>query len=345
MAPQTKRPRSSSSSQAETSNKYPRTNPKPTPHDAIWFDDGSIVLATDVHLYRAHKSILAQYFTVFKDMFDMPTGEEGFGDGGSVSAERWDGLLLVRMAGDSDEDVYHLLMTLYDREYHQKDKPTTLPIILALLNLGTKYDIAAIRREVIEHLSIYYPSEYENWFSDYQPPLLKEDQGTPKDANFQLLAAARRCNAGSILPMLFYSCAIEPLDKIFESMNLLDIKDFKNLIDGRENMLARWVSIFGKTVLRPEDKCQSQTCSDARIRMFSHRMYFEVEFPPEIFPLGAYTGALRELGKGEDYKNLCRSCVLKFHSCLPAFMFMFWEALPCIFRLCRWDDLPESIDA
>ena len=25
--------------------------------------------------------------------------------------------------------------------YHQKDKPTTLPIILALLNLSTKYDI------------------------------------------------------------------------------------------------------------------------------------------------------------------------------------------------------------
>ncbi|KLO04230.1 hypothetical protein SCHPADRAFT_815900, partial [Schizopora paradoxa] len=76
----------------------------------IWFEDGSIVLATTAHLYRVHKSILAKNSSFFKDMFDFPTsGEQGETEGAVANAERWKGVPLVRMIGDSDEDVYHLL--------------------------------------------------------------------------------------------------------------------------------------------------------------------------------------------------------------------------------------------
>ncbi|KLO06256.1 hypothetical protein SCHPADRAFT_695050 [Schizopora paradoxa] len=248
MAPRTKRPRSNSSSQAETSsNKSPRTNPKPTPHDALWFDDGSIVLATDVHLYRVHKGVLARNSSVFKDMFNFPTSVEGGGmNDDATNAEEWDGVPMVKMAGDSDEDVYHLLMALYDREYHEKDKPTTLPIILALLNLSTKYDIPVIRQEVIRHLLIHFPSDQEKLDSDVDIPLFDENQETPKDVNFQLLASARRCNAGPILPMLFYTCAIEPLETIFEHITRFETEDFKRLIVGREQLISRWIQLFAK---------------------------------------------------------------------------------------------------
>lgn len=85
------------------------------PHEALWFDDASIVLATDIHVYRVHKSMLSKYSSVFKDMLEIPF--EGVDEDGATGVDRWDGLPLVRMAGDSDENVSHLLMALYDREY------------------------------------------------------------------------------------------------------------------------------------------------------------------------------------------------------------------------------------
>ena len=90
---------------------------RPTPHDELWFEDGSIVLQTDLHLYRVHNSMLAKYSSVFKDMFEMPNGGDGGRVSGGVDEDTYDGLPLVRMAGDSDDDVFHFLMTIYNREY------------------------------------------------------------------------------------------------------------------------------------------------------------------------------------------------------------------------------------
>lgn len=90
-----------------------------TPHDTIWLEDGSIVLATDVHVFRVHKSILAKNSSVFKNMLNFPTGGdelEGGVNDDAADAEQWDGLPLVRMVHDNDEDVCHLLMALYDRQ-------------------------------------------------------------------------------------------------------------------------------------------------------------------------------------------------------------------------------------
>lgn len=92
-------------------------------HDVLWYEDGSIILATDVHLYCVHKSFLASSSTVFKDMLAMPSADsEGIAVGSSQEMHMgkdediYEGKPVVRMFGDSDENVYHLLMALYDRK-------------------------------------------------------------------------------------------------------------------------------------------------------------------------------------------------------------------------------------
>ncbi len=127
MPPRTKRPRTSSNaSDTNTeggSKEDGGTNNIPSVkiHDKLWYNDGSIVLATDVHLYRVHKSILAKQSTVFRDMFHGSgnSGDESM-EGSSACvdscSEQWDGLPLVKLVGDEDEDVCHFLMALYDRK-------------------------------------------------------------------------------------------------------------------------------------------------------------------------------------------------------------------------------------
>lgn len=104
-----KRRRLSESSQADDGGdqqEAPKTDSRP--HDDFWFNDGSIVLATDVHLYRVHKSVLSRYSKVFKEMFEIPTG-----DSDAANTERWEDVPIVRMAGDTDEGVCLLLKALY----------------------------------------------------------------------------------------------------------------------------------------------------------------------------------------------------------------------------------------
>ncbi len=89
---------------------------KPKPHDTLWFDDGNIVLATDVHLYCVHRGILAKNSSVFKDMLTLPNVSQTSDAMDDAAEESWEGKSLVKMVGDDDESFYHLLMTLYDRE-------------------------------------------------------------------------------------------------------------------------------------------------------------------------------------------------------------------------------------
>ncbi len=72
----------------------------PTPQDEVWYADGNIVLATEKHLYRVHKSILAKYSTVFADMFQFEMAGVGDEEGNQVQAnggamdalnDRWEG--------------------------------------------------------------------------------------------------------------------------------------------------------------------------------------------------------------------------------------------------------------
>ncbi len=116
MPPRAKRLRSNSDASEDLEDGAVQSIAPPKPHDALWIEDGNIVLATDAHLYRVHRGVLARNSSVFKDMLEIPTGgAEGGADHGT-GVDQWEGLPLVKMVGDSDESVSHLLMTLYDRE-------------------------------------------------------------------------------------------------------------------------------------------------------------------------------------------------------------------------------------
>ena len=87
-------------------------------HETYWFADGNVVLATDSTLYRVHKGVLSLQSAFFKDIFELT---ELHGSSGEVGREAngeeevmVDGLPVVKMAGDSDEDVEYLIQSIYN---------------------------------------------------------------------------------------------------------------------------------------------------------------------------------------------------------------------------------------
>ncbi|KLO06824.1 hypothetical protein SCHPADRAFT_945787 [Schizopora paradoxa] len=311
---------------------------RPKPHETLWFDDGSIVLATDVHLYRVHKSMLAKYSSVFKDMLEMPIGGGEHGNsGGGVDADSWDGLPLVRLVGDSDENVYHLLMMLYDCDFYDVHKPTTLPIITSLLLMSTKYDIPSVRTQVIKRLENYYPNEIVKVFEILAEALFDED--VPDDCDFQLLAVAHKCNILRLLPMLFYKCAARSLRTILKYSDNLEKEILHKILIGREYML-QLSNDFGALLLFPNVKCDSTNCMDTRRAMIEVWGRSSDEYP-RLLPIEVIVVGLRLMGaKGnEGNLNCCAGCREKSASARSKFKEDFWEDLPNIFGLDSWNDV------
>ncbi len=111
----------------------------PKPHDALWFPDGNVVLATNKYLFRVHKGVLSLQSSVFKDMFELPTVDDSnpsvSGHTSVMVPEQYEGLPLVTLVGDNGDDVLHLLRAAYERrcvviycnlKSHEKKKSTDI---------------------------------------------------------------------------------------------------------------------------------------------------------------------------------------------------------------------------
>lgn len=77
---------------------------------ALWFEDGSVILASGTKLFRVHKSFLAKTSEVFADLFSVPQPAQLV-----EGTDMYQGLPLVYLAGDDEEDVLHFLKCIYER--------------------------------------------------------------------------------------------------------------------------------------------------------------------------------------------------------------------------------------
>ncbi len=89
-------------------------------HPTLWYEDGNVLLTTDAYIYRVHKGVLQQQSSLFRTTLLVHGGAAGRSPRvvAAVGAivEEWDELTVVQLS-DPDEDVCHLLMTLYNRRY------------------------------------------------------------------------------------------------------------------------------------------------------------------------------------------------------------------------------------
>lgn len=84
----------------------------------LWFDDGNVILATQTHMFRVHRSVLAQCSSVFRDKFSVMLSESQCAAGGNGAqagsiAEYFDGALVLH-SQDDWKDVKIFLMVCFD---------------------------------------------------------------------------------------------------------------------------------------------------------------------------------------------------------------------------------------
>lgn len=70
----------------------------------VWYLDGSAILLAENTLFRVYSGLLAQYSTVFRDMFQIPQPD---------LQEQYDGLPLIELY-DSAVDLRRFLIAMHN---------------------------------------------------------------------------------------------------------------------------------------------------------------------------------------------------------------------------------------
>ncbi len=126
--------------------------------------------------------------------------------------------------------------------------------------MGTKYDFRSVRTDMMNHLAVYFPDTY----GVYKQRSAKHHNITFTDEDiFELLALARREDARTIQPYLFYLCAARPASHIAELFDPLTKEDRSLCLDGHDKLQKRSFQMFFAAL-------QSENCGRDARNFFIH---------------------------------------------------------------------------
>lgn len=340
----------------------------PVPHDALWFGDGNVVLATGNYLFRVHKGVLSLQSSVFRDMFELPTvdgsnlrGEHGAG----MVPELYEGLPLVTLAGDKGDDVVHLLRAAYERRcvfelclrFHQylKDKKYRYydrydydgPVekVIALLLLSKKYDFADIQRDVMKQLIRLCPTTLHEYETLQKP---KKDEHDIPEYTFEycrpdfyeiLLIAAFSANVTVLLPTLYYANADAAIQYYFNDVqDFLDPRCLEVLLCGNEALAADIRSVLSSCLL----KCVRCVLRHRRGEFIGIPELYGSDDLPNTSNISRITWEALEKSFPT---RVCSKCKADIKKSMVEERLRIWDKIPSYFELPDWEKIREDAKA
>lgn len=217
-----------------------------------------------------------------------------------------------------------------------------MSIISSLLVMSTKYDVPIIRRDTIQHLSLYFPNNLET-FDDLRDHGSTRPQGlfgNEGDCDyFKLLSAARRGSAEILLPALMYLCSTEDTKVLFEHQNVISSEDFHAILKARR-LLEINANTIGLAFMLHSDYCRGVGCQITKSELF--QVYYE---RPNAYgkPYSALDRPINVLeGWNGERGQVCYFCVEYCREKLQEARRSCWEYLPEIFGLGSWERLKNG---
>ncbi|KAJ6476058.1 hypothetical protein C8R47DRAFT_664880 [Mycena vitilis] len=325
----------------------------------FYFEDGNIVLSAKefedcVVYFRLHRSIISKHSPVFADMFELPP---------HPSAEQYDGVPLVEMAGDSAETLRSLIALLYDPQcittiLNGEDFATRMydPVVLA-----RKYQIDWIRTMVASHLKSQWILTLVGWDrvanSEVSDALAREDrESTKADDSLKLprlpepvtaIRLAHECDVPEVLPMAFLHLLRQRVDTYSDDetddeddqharvwqvpeRQLLTTADLERLILARER-IGRWFANRRDTRWQQNlEQCRLDGFADCHLSVMRIRCAIATSVARDGNVLAASQWILQH---GGPTAGICPDCRTGFREEIEEMREIFFEKLSTFFSL------------
>ncbi|KAF9446566.1 hypothetical protein P691DRAFT_776773 [Macrolepiota fuliginosa MF-IS2] len=314
----------------------------------VYCDDGNVLLVAGTTCFRVHQSLLAKHSSVFHDMFNIPQPN---------SQETFEGVPKVDLQ-DDPAVVRALLRVIYEpftsplKTWLTQPTAKSVAEMVGVMSLALKYEIDALRNEIVQQLSSAWPRSIEDW--DLLEKKHEMFSDTPRLDPAAAIRMARIADLPEILPLAYY-CTIQAFPKPLMNAvgggdetsgedntsikeghamtHLLDRRDLAALALGREEM-GKWVAQYARVKFRTWN-CHSSmnqrgfVCSQ-RIHLRWAEVLEDVTMRRDVLEI------LREhagWGTGTFGSILCSPCQSAYVEIMREMRRDFFQALPKIFGL------------
>ncbi|OSD03783.1 hypothetical protein PYCCODRAFT_197393 [Trametes coccinea BRFM310] len=272
--------------------------PTPTKDDALWFEDGNLVVVARSVKFRVYRGLLLAHSPVLRDMISMPQPplNQGAEDEHVGLAEEEDGCIVVPI-DFSPEDMRHFLRAFFHNSLsmYVKPKHPSFNEISARIRVGHFLQCDQMVQQCVDYLKRYYvPGPEFDWNVDEdededddtdegesEDAYEDEDEDEEEGAKLQIfdihppafrlrhaigvVNLARLTKASSILPVALAQCAVLS-ERLFDGLERedgthekLDVDDMKRIWNAR-GLLIQSCREAEEGALRQHAKAERQLC-------------------------------------------------------------------------------------
>ncbi|KAJ7245038.1 hypothetical protein B0H12DRAFT_1203528 [Mycena haematopus] len=315
-----------------------------------YFDDGNVILmcgdSPATVTFRVHRSVMARHSEVFDSMFLVPQP-------GTDMVETLDGCQVVRM-WDPPVELSNLIAALYDGPKFANESLEDFYYLAGILRLATKYFIAKLRSQAIQHLTqtwSYTLKGHDDMVEFALRAPLVGGLSYPRVHPLHVISLAREVNVRIVLPSAVYFLSLYPLEDLLRAdhpklivehpsrpssvLSPSDLRDYTLMFQNRLDTILHFVRTFcGKWTV-------SQTCSTASacahgFAKLSSRL--NRSWITRTGPLHYMSQAVFDLSE-DSKKTVCGPCRRAFAQDVAALREKVWNELPSILSLPSWEEM------
>lgn len=228
---------------------------------------------------------------------------------------------------------------MYLYRYFHKDKPWDLPVIMALLRTGTKYQIDHLRHEAILDLYRRFPTTLDA-YERLEREANRHDAWNLSDNSLLLVHYAMRHGFQSIIPALLAmdGFGISDVLKAHQStgpMMHLFLPDLRRMLLASQHVMIWQTTNMPICLSAGSDDCETPVeCQRARtdslLEMFEDAPH---EYTAFVYPIDTVHW---------PWPALCANCGPRAGSEYEAQRRMLWDKLPSFLDLPGWDVLEKE---
>ncbi|KAF8959864.1 hypothetical protein BDZ97DRAFT_1666624 [Flammula alnicola] len=301
----------------------------------LWFEDANVIFQAGQKLFRVHRSILSARSPIFNDMFSVP----------QPAAETQSGTInndceCIHLP-DSEVDVYYFFLAIFDASFFEGPPSTPfLGILISILRLSTKYEVAFLKRRAVSHLNALFPPDRHAMQASLKTLFIKfgiQDNKT-KLMLLEIMALATAAETRWLIPGAFFITAQIPLPTLFRHASWKKMtKTFQErFLISREAYMDEWHTSGAWIASIPTGSCTTPKCCRTKQR-------FWVKQTLEAGPI-FFTKLLADDGPvWKDYStDFCEECLWKSKSGVIAAVNNIWDGYPRLLGLPSWDVLMKE---
>ncbi|KAF8178377.1 hypothetical protein K438DRAFT_1274958 [Mycena galopus ATCC 62051] len=300
--------------------------------EGLWFADCGLVIQAGITIFRVSRDMLATQSPVFQDMFSLPAPED---------IDTMDGCPFV-MLPDPAKDVASFLRALfYYDSFEPFLTPTTFEILPSVLRMSHKYEVDALRKRTLTHLSSAHSTQFGDGTTLHQSlPLWRTTlaDGTT-DENILIVELARQVGADWILPTTFCRMCEHSYEEMIITRPNHSTEDKIRCFRGLRSLETTGAASVLQFLWNYDTALCSRPYECLAAQNDKHQSVSERrDYSPESERTMPF-----KLWEEDDWSDLevCETCLSEMRKAHHAAKKRLWDQLPGIFGLPDWSELEK----